>query len=450
MNKHTSNKIKENSNTVRHLIMGQIITTQNLVAIKEVRHAGQSTASLPEHQQHRRNQADTGHQQGPRSSSCPDMQSWENRTNTDPWDRCQLRQPEPPYPSMQSHQSLKQEHAMELLRMEVRHLREKCALENDMWGSRLQVMNLKIENMAEHLRNAIQCPQHLHGQPHPGLPGASPYQHARSWQQIPAHAVHQSPLPNQALVEYQRQALQHLIAAQAQHIAWKGRDHGSNPQQQNAVHSTSQRATQLQHQHRKPRHGRMSMGDNKSRPGHSCIASPQGQKTRYDSPHTGHMQQSACPNRMEQEEGRLCRTTPQQRPYQGENHDRGNMQPTAPRDKQMTLPRPRHVGDREQPQQQSRANGDSDKDAHRTSLNRNMHTGTGRSLSDSERDATGTSLYTKYPKPEHLKEQLNMLVPSEDIYISSPHGGARSRKLVPNTYAELSKNEERMMQSRLE
>ena len=41
MNKHTSNKIKENSNTVRHLIMGQIITTQNLVAIKEVRHAGQ-------------------------------------------------------------------------------------------------------------------------------------------------------------------------------------------------------------------------------------------------------------------------------------------------------------------------------------------------------------------------------------------------------------------------
>ena len=42
MNKHKSNKIKENSNTVRHLIMGQIITTQNLVAIKEVRHAGQS------------------------------------------------------------------------------------------------------------------------------------------------------------------------------------------------------------------------------------------------------------------------------------------------------------------------------------------------------------------------------------------------------------------------
>ena len=41
MNKHKSNKIKENSNTVRHLIMGQIITTQNLVAIKEVRHAGQ-------------------------------------------------------------------------------------------------------------------------------------------------------------------------------------------------------------------------------------------------------------------------------------------------------------------------------------------------------------------------------------------------------------------------
>ena len=41
MNKHKSNKIKENSNTVRHLIMGQITTTQNLVAIKEVRHAGQ-------------------------------------------------------------------------------------------------------------------------------------------------------------------------------------------------------------------------------------------------------------------------------------------------------------------------------------------------------------------------------------------------------------------------
>ena len=41
MNKHKSNKIKENSNIVRHLIMGQITTTQNLVAIKEVRHAGQ-------------------------------------------------------------------------------------------------------------------------------------------------------------------------------------------------------------------------------------------------------------------------------------------------------------------------------------------------------------------------------------------------------------------------
>ena len=41
MNKHKSNKIKENSYTVRHLIMGQIITTQNIVAIKEVRHAGQ-------------------------------------------------------------------------------------------------------------------------------------------------------------------------------------------------------------------------------------------------------------------------------------------------------------------------------------------------------------------------------------------------------------------------
>ena len=41
MNKHKSNKIKENSITVRHLIMGQNTTTQNLVAIKEVRHAGQ-------------------------------------------------------------------------------------------------------------------------------------------------------------------------------------------------------------------------------------------------------------------------------------------------------------------------------------------------------------------------------------------------------------------------
>ena len=41
MNKHKSNKIRENSNTVRHLIMGPITTTQNLVAIKEVRHAGQ-------------------------------------------------------------------------------------------------------------------------------------------------------------------------------------------------------------------------------------------------------------------------------------------------------------------------------------------------------------------------------------------------------------------------
>ena len=41
MNKHKSNEIKENSNTVRHLIMGEITTTQNLVAIKEVRHAGQ-------------------------------------------------------------------------------------------------------------------------------------------------------------------------------------------------------------------------------------------------------------------------------------------------------------------------------------------------------------------------------------------------------------------------
>ena len=41
MNKHKSNKIKENSNTVRHLIKGQITTTKNLVAIKEVRHAGQ-------------------------------------------------------------------------------------------------------------------------------------------------------------------------------------------------------------------------------------------------------------------------------------------------------------------------------------------------------------------------------------------------------------------------
>ena len=49
MNKHKSNKIKENSNTVRHLIMEQITTTQNLVAIKEVRHAGQSIPlRLPE------------------------------------------------------------------------------------------------------------------------------------------------------------------------------------------------------------------------------------------------------------------------------------------------------------------------------------------------------------------------------------------------------------------
>ena len=33
MNKHKSHKTKENSNTVRHLIMGQITTTQDLVAI---------------------------------------------------------------------------------------------------------------------------------------------------------------------------------------------------------------------------------------------------------------------------------------------------------------------------------------------------------------------------------------------------------------------------------
>ena len=46
MNKHKWNKIKENSNTVRHLIIGQIITTQNLVAIKEVRHAGQWSRKL--------------------------------------------------------------------------------------------------------------------------------------------------------------------------------------------------------------------------------------------------------------------------------------------------------------------------------------------------------------------------------------------------------------------
>ena len=46
MNKHNSNKLKENSNTVRHVIMGQIITTQNLVAIKEVRHAGQKLIAL--------------------------------------------------------------------------------------------------------------------------------------------------------------------------------------------------------------------------------------------------------------------------------------------------------------------------------------------------------------------------------------------------------------------
>ena len=46
MNKHKSNKIKENSNTVRHLIMGQITTTQNLVAIKLVRHAGQKRKAV--------------------------------------------------------------------------------------------------------------------------------------------------------------------------------------------------------------------------------------------------------------------------------------------------------------------------------------------------------------------------------------------------------------------
>ena len=46
MNKHKSNKIKENPNTVRHLVMGQITTTQNLVAIKEVRHAGQRVKLL--------------------------------------------------------------------------------------------------------------------------------------------------------------------------------------------------------------------------------------------------------------------------------------------------------------------------------------------------------------------------------------------------------------------
>ena len=46
MNKHKSNKIKENSNTVRHLIMGQTTTTQNIVAIKEVRHAGQQYVKI--------------------------------------------------------------------------------------------------------------------------------------------------------------------------------------------------------------------------------------------------------------------------------------------------------------------------------------------------------------------------------------------------------------------
>ena len=46
MNKHKSSKIKENSNTVRHLIIGQIITTQNLVATKVVRLAGQSVARI--------------------------------------------------------------------------------------------------------------------------------------------------------------------------------------------------------------------------------------------------------------------------------------------------------------------------------------------------------------------------------------------------------------------
>ena len=48
MNKHKSNKIKENSNTVRHLIMGQITTTQNLVTIKENGHSpfGQNSQSV--------------------------------------------------------------------------------------------------------------------------------------------------------------------------------------------------------------------------------------------------------------------------------------------------------------------------------------------------------------------------------------------------------------------
>ena len=50
MNKHKSNKRKENSNAVRHLIMGQISTTQNLVAIKEVRHAGQWLFCRSDHQ----------------------------------------------------------------------------------------------------------------------------------------------------------------------------------------------------------------------------------------------------------------------------------------------------------------------------------------------------------------------------------------------------------------
>ena len=46
MNKHKSNKLKENSNTVRHLIMGQIITTQNLVARDNIRHQEELTNTL--------------------------------------------------------------------------------------------------------------------------------------------------------------------------------------------------------------------------------------------------------------------------------------------------------------------------------------------------------------------------------------------------------------------
>ena len=69
MNKHKSNKIKENSNTVRHLIMGQIITTQNLVATKVVRLAGQIYSEALD------NGTDHNH-----SKSCCDQSSPARRT----------------------------------------------------------------------------------------------------------------------------------------------------------------------------------------------------------------------------------------------------------------------------------------------------------------------------------------------------------------------------------